>query len=320
MHYNRLGRSGLEVSALSFGSWLTFGSDLDRAGATALLRRAFDRGVNFFDNAEGYRAGEAERLMGAALRDLPRSDYVVSTKIFWGGEGPNKVGLSRKRIHEGVAASLARLGCDHVDLLFCHRPDPATPIEETVRAMDLVIRRGQALYWGTSEWSADQITEAHRIARELGAFPPTMEQPQYHLFHRLRVEVEYAPLYERFGLGTTTWSPLASGVLTGKYQSGIPAGSRLEKTPWLAPRFTPEIRGRVAEFLRLAGELGVAPAPLAIAFCLAHPRVSTVILGATSAAQLDENLEALSVLPLLTPEVRARLAAISGPVSPAPVG
>jgi len=317
MRYNRLGRSGLKVSELSFGSWLTFGTALDAAGAAACMRRAFEQGVNFFDNAEAYGGGVSEEVMGAALKEFRREDLVISTKIFWGGEGPNDTGCSWKHLVEGARNSLRRMKLEYVDLLFCHRPDPTTPIEETVRAMDHLIKRGWAFYWGTSEWSAEQITAAYEAAERLHCIPPTMEQPQYNLFARSRVEVEYAPLYERFGLGMTTWSPFASGILTGKYNEAIPAGSRLADVGWLRERLTPAKKAAAREVSVVARELDCSTAQLAIAWCLKNPRVSTVILGARTPAQLEENLGAAAVRDRLTPEIVERLDQISRKVEDA---
>lgn len=308
MEYRRLGRSGLKVSALSYGSWLTFGPQLDLDHVRACMRHAFDHGVNFFDNAEGYARGMAESLMGEALKEYRREDVVVSTKIFWGGDGPNDRGLNAKHLIEGTNASLRRLQLDHVDLLFCHRPDPDTPIEETVRAMDVLVRQGKVFYWGTSMWSAEQIVEAHRIAREIGATPPTMEQPEYSLVCRHRVEVEYAELYERYGLGTTIWSPLASGVLTGKYLDGVPDDSRLARVSWLQEGYLlDEQRAALLGMRELASEAGLSMARLALAWCLRDPRVSTVILGASSVEQLDENLQAMGDLEGIDDGVWSRL-------------
>jgi len=320
MEYRRLGGSGLRVSALSFGSWVTFGTQVDVEGAAACMRTALDAGVNFFDNAEVYAAGRSEEIMGSAIRHLGlrRSDLVLSTKIFWGGDGPNDRGLSRKHLLEGTDASLRRLGVEYVDLLFCHRADLHTPVEETVRAMDHLVRQGKVLYWGTSEWPAERILEAWHVARRERLTPPTMEQPQYHMFHRDRVEREYAPLYERIGLGTTAWSPLASGLLTGKYRDGIPAGSRptLEGYEWLRSSFeSGEGRRRIALAERLepiARGLGGSLAQLAIAWCLRNPHVSTVILGASKVSQLEENLGALEVAARLDDGAMERIEEILG--------
>jgi voltage-dependent potassium channel beta subunit len=319
LEYRRLGRSGLKVSALSLGSWVTYGNQLDAAAARECMAAAWDRGVNFFDNAEVYAAGKSEELMGEAFRKLgwPRLRYVVSTKFFWGiSDGPNeKNTLNRKYLLHGIDASLRRLQLDYVDLVFCHRPDPNTPVEETVWAMHDMIARGKALYWGTSEWSAERIREAWQVAERHHLHKPVMEQPEYNLFHRERVEAEYAPLYEEIGLGLTTWSPLASGLLTGKYAQGVPAGSRgaIPRMQFLVERLTDRARNEaVARLASIARELGCSTAQLAIAWCAKNPRVSTVITGASRVAQVEENLAALDVLPKLTPEVMARIDAAAG--------
>jgi voltage-dependent potassium channel beta subunit len=320
MLYRRLGRTGLQVSALSFGAWVTFGTSLGRGEARRLITQAFDAGINFFDNAETYAKGEAERIMGDVLADMrfPRDAFAVSSKVFFGAADaptPMQLGLSRKHVRDACDAALKRLRVDYLDLYFCHRPDPDTPIDETVWAMDQLVRAGKVLYWGTSEWSAQEVAEADRIAKAHHLVGPSMEQPQYHLLHRERVEREYAPLYEAIGLGTTTWSPLASGLLTGKYANGIPADSRLA-TPgyeWLQKKVQGEegasTLARVQRFTALAAELGVEPAPLAIAWCLANPRVSSVILGATKPEQLAQNLKALDVLPMIDAATKARIEA-----------
>ncbi|MSR75795.1 MAG: aldo/keto reductase [Planctomycetes bacterium] len=292
MRYRRLGITGLEVSELSYGTWVTFGTQLDQTHCTRMVQHAFSRGVNFFDCAEVYAEGEAEKLLGVALRELPRSDYVVSTKIYWGGTGPNKEGLNRKRLVEGTQASLQRLGLTHVDLLYCHRPDPHTAVSEVVRSMSLLVQRGCMHWWGTSEWSAAQVREAFECAERLHLVPPSMEQPQYNLLTRQRVEQELSPLCTNPGLGLTTWSPLAYGVLTGKYAKGFPTGSRLEKEVWLRKRCIPEVQQCVKQLGALAAQAGMTTAQAAIAWCLRRSEVSTVILGATSTAQLDENLAA----------------------------
>ncbi len=318
MQYRRLGRSGLQVSALSLGSWVTFKNQLDVRAAGELLRQAFDAGVNFFDNAEQYAGGESERIMGEALAQLglSRDSYTVSSKVFWGGKLPTQRGLSRKHIRDAADAALRRLRVDYLDLFFCHRPDLDTPIEETVRAMGDLVRQGKVLYWGTSEWDADQIAEAAGVARALGVDPPTMEQPQYNLFVRHKVEREYLRLYDSLGLGTTVWSPLASGILSGKYAGGIPAGSRmtLPDFQWLRERLeSAEGRDRVQkseQIAALARDMGVSASHLAIAWCLRNPHVSTVILGASSPSQLTENLAALDALPKLTPEVLSAIEAV----------
>jgi voltage-dependent potassium channel beta subunit len=324
MEYRRLGSSGLRVSTLSFGSWVTFGQQLDVDAALSSMRAAYEAGCNFFDNAEAYAGGESERLMGEALKKAGwrRSELVISTKLFWGGRGPNDTGLSRKHIIEGLDASLRRMQLDYVDLLFCHRPDLHTPIEETVRAMSHVIDQGKVFYWGTSEWSAAQILEAHAVARREHLAPPTMEQPEYNMLHRERVEVEYAPLYRGFGLGTTIWSPLASGLLTGKYNEGkAPAGSRatLPGYEWLRDRLVGDSAQVKIEKVRrlsaIASELGCTMAQLAIAWCARNPDVSSVITGASRPTQVVENMKALEVLPKLTDEV---MTAIEGVLQNAP--
>ena len=318
MEYRFLGSSGLKVSALSFGAWVTFGPQMDESKAAACMHAAWDAGVHFFDNAEVYADGVAEEIMGAVLAKSgwKRSDYVVSTKIFWGGEGPNDRGLSRKHVLEGTDAALKRLRLDYVDLIFCHRADLHTPVEETVRAMNHLINQGKALYWGTSEWPAERILEAHHVARRERLVPPLMEQPQYNLFHRDRVEREYAPLYERLGLGTTIWSPLASGLLTGKYKDGVPPGSRstLKGYEWLRARLEGEtVKDKldaVRKLSALADELGCSTAQLAIAWCLANPNVSTAITGASRPEQVVENMKAMDVVARLAPDVLERIEGI----------
>lgn len=307
MEYRQLGSSGLKVSELSFGSWITFGSSLDLIAIKKCIRAAYERGINFFDNAEVYGSGASELLMGEALRDYRREDLVISTKIFWGGEGVNDQGLSKKHLWEGVKNSIRRLQLDYVDLLFCHRPDPETPIEETVRTMDLIVRSGLALYWGTSEWKASEIEEAHKIAKELHATPPVVEQPEYNLFRRERVEKEYGPLYEKYGIGTTIWSPLDSGILTGKYNEGIPAGSRLFYHEELRKRLSDAKIEKVKALIGIAKELNCSIAQLAIAWCLKNPRVSSVITGATHLQQLDENLHAIEVKSRLTDDFMQKI-------------
>lgn len=320
MQYRRLGRAGLKVSELSFGSWVTYGKQMSDDLAYECMAAAYDAGVNFFDNAEVYARGESEAIMGRVLKRAGwrRGSYAVSTKFYWGlHDGPNERNtLNRKYLLEAVDASLKRLQLDHVDLVFCHRPDPDTPVEETVWAMHDMVRTGRALYWGTSEWSAEAIQEAWDVAERHHLHKPVMEQPQYHLLHRDRVEREYAPLYERIGLGATTWSPLASGLLTGKYNDGVPEGTRatLPGMEWLRPLLTDPSRLAVVKRLgKVAGDLGVPLPQLAIAWCLKNPRVSTVILGASRASQLRENLGALAVVPRLTDDVmRAVDAALVG--------
>lgn len=315
MEYRHLGCAGLEVSALSLGAWITYGEQVGEEVAYECMRAAYDGGVNYFDNAESYGHGNAEIVMGHVLKRMgwKRPNLVISTKVFWGGEGPNQTGLSRKHILEGAAASLARLQLDYVDLIFCHRPDIHTPVEETVRAMNYLVDQGKALYWGTSEWTADRILEAYYIARREHLAPPQMEQPEYNMFHRRRVEVELAPLYEQIGLGTTIWSPLASGLLTGKYNQGIPQGSRaaMPEYEWLRERFEgDEGRAQIEKVKRLtavARDLGCTTAQLALAWCLKNPNVSTVITGASKPSQVVENLKSLDVVPKLTDSVMQRI-------------
>jgi len=314
MEYRRLGRSGLKVSELAFGSWVTYGNQLDVDAARECMAAAWDHGVNFFDNAEVYAAGKSEEIMGATLKKLgwPRLRYIVSTKFFWGiTDGPNeKNTLNRKYLMNAIDGSLARLRLDYVDLVFCHRPDPNTPIEETVWAMHDMIERGKALYWGTSEWSAADIRAAWEIAERHHLRKPVMEQPEYNLFHRSRVEREYARLYDDIGLGLTTWSPLASGLLTGKYRSGVPAGSRgaIPRMKFLVEDLTDRAKNEaVARLGEVARELGCTTAQLALAWCAANPRVSTVITGASRPEQVRENMKAVEIVPKLTPEVMARI-------------
>ncbi|MBP8145545.1 MAG: aldo/keto reductase [Inhella sp.] len=326
MHYNRLGRSGLQLSALSLGSWVTYHNQVDLKSAVELMAAAHDAGVNFFDNAEAYALGASETVMGEALRQLawPRLNYVVSSKFYWGldrGDRPainRRNTLNRKYLLQAVDGSLKRFGLDFIDLVFCHRPDPHTPIEETVWAMHQMIADGKALYWGTSEWSAAEIRAAWEIAERHHLHKPVMEQPQYNLLHRARVEQEYARLYEDCGLGLTTWSPLASGLLSGKYRQGIPEGSRgaMENMAFLREGLTSPARNAVVEQLApIAQELGGSLAQLAIAWATMNPRVSTVILGASRASQLQENLGALALRERLTPELMARIEAITAPVA-----
>jgi voltage-dependent potassium channel beta subunit len=320
MNYRRLGRSGLKVSELSFGSWVTYGNQVDTRAARELMAAAFDAGVNFFDNAEIYARGQSEEIMGAVLKELawPRLKFVVSTKFYWGlaqgkGAAPNERNtLNRKYLLQAIDGSLARLQLDHVDLVFCHRPDADTPIEETVWAMDALVRQGKVLYWGTSEWPAAAIREAHRIARAHHLHAPTMEQPQYNLLHRERVELEYAPLYAEYGMGTTIWSPLASGLLTGKYLDGVPEGTRatLPGYEWLADQLTdPDSNAKVRRLAGVADDLGCSLAQLALAWCARNPHVSTVITGASRPEQVTENLGALDVLDRLDDEVITRIEA-----------
>ncbi|MEE2743472.1 MAG: aldo/keto reductase [Bdellovibrionota bacterium] len=304
MEYRYLGKSGLQVSVLSFGSWVTFSNQIKTDDAVNMMEMAYDAGINFFDNAEVYASGESETIMGQALNKLNwgRDSYCVSSKVFWGGEKPTQRGLSRKHIKDACHAALKRLQVDYLDLFFCHRPDIQTPIEETVRAMDQLIQEGKVLYWGTSEWSATEIQKAHGVAREFNLTPPTMEQPQYNLFHREKVEKDYLPLYEEIGLGTTIWSPLASGILTGKYSNGIPEGSRadLEGFEWIKEQISsPKGQEKVQKAQKLeevAKELDCSLAQLSLAWCLKNPFVSTVLLGASHLDQLTENLGALEIV------------------------
>jgi voltage-dependent potassium channel beta subunit len=315
MLYRKLGKSGLKISALSFGSWVTFGNQVDEGAGRELMAAAYDHGVNFFDNAEVYADGQSEKIMGQALSKLGwgRDTYCVSSKVFWGGDKPTQSGLSRKHVTDACHAALKRLQVEYLDLYFCHRPDVTTPIEETVWAMHNLVTQGKILYWGTSEWSAQQITEAHGVARAHHLTPPTMEQPEYNLFSREKVEGDFRPLYGIYGLGTTIWSPLASGVLTGKYNEGIPQGSRLtlKGYEWLKTRYSGEDGKKrlekVKNLMPVAKELGCSMAQLAIAWCLKNPNVSTVILGASKKSQLDENMKALEVVDRITPEVLARI-------------
>ncbi|MGI4816226.1 MAG: potassium channel beta subunit family protein [Janthinobacterium lividum] len=319
MQYRRLGRSGLKVSELSIGSWVTYGTQMDAKAAAQTLAAAYDQGVNFFDNAEAYAAGKSEELMGAALRQAgwPRLNYVVSTKFYWGLENrPNQWRtLNRKYLSHAIDASLQRFGLDYIDLVFCHRADPTTPIEETVWAMHQMIEQGKVLYWGTSEWAPDEIRAAWDIAERHHLHKPVMEQPQYNLFHRRRVEKEYARLYEDIGLGLTTWSPLASGLLSGKYRNGIPPDSRgaLPGYEFLHKQLTDASKNeRVGKLAELAQELGCTLSQLSLAWILKNPQVSTVITGATSIAQIDENMKASEIAAKWGSDVKTRIEAIVG--------
>ena len=325
MRYRRLGHAGLQLSELSLGSWITYHNQVDLNAAVEMMAAAADAGINFFDNAEAYAGGRSEEVMGQALKRLhwPRLNYVVSTKFFWGLPDPSTTvnrrnTLNRKYLMQAIDGSLARFGLDHIDLVYCHRPDPATPIEETVRAMSDMITQGKALYWGTSEWSAAEIRAAWDIAERHHLHKPVVEQPQYHLFHRERVEKEYARLYDDIGLGLTTWSPLASGLLSGKYVGGVPAGSRgaMESMAFLRDGLTDEAKnGAVARLAPIAQELGATTAQLAIAWITKNPRVSSVITGASRIDQLRSNLGALEVAEKLTPEVMARIEEITAPLA-----
>ena len=321
MLYRRLGSAGIKVSALSLGSWITYGNQVDTDASYEMIKLAYESGINFFDNAEAYVAGQSEKIMGAALKKLNfrRASYLVSTKLYWGlNEGPNeKNTLNRKYLMESIDGSLERLGMKYVDLLFCHRPDPETPVEETVWAMHDIVSSGKALYWGTSEWPADKIREAWDIADKRNLRKPQMEQPCYNMINRTKVEKEFTYLYDGLGLGLTTWSPLASGLLSGKYNAGIPEGSRfsLKGYEWLKTRYLKDdLLQAVAKLGLIASELGCTTSQLAIAWVAKNPRVSTVILGASHKEQLVENLKALEVLPKLTPVVLEKIDATLGSV------
>ncbi|MDD5370155.1 MAG: aldo/keto reductase [Anaerolineaceae bacterium] len=314
MEYRHLGRAGIRVSALSLGAWVTYGGQVGEDSASACMQAAYEAGVNFFDNAEAYADGKAETVMGNVLKKMGwrRESYIISTKIYWGGKGPNDKGLNYKHIIEGVHNALRRLQLEYVDFVFCHRPDPYTPIEETVRAMDQIVREGKAFYWGTSEWSAGDIMRADGLARQYGLRPPSMEQPQYNMLNRQRFELEYIPLYRDLGYGTTIWSPLASGILTGKYNNGIPEGSRmsLQGFDWLREQLTQDKLEKVRQLVPVAQDLGCSMAQLALAWCLTNPNVSTVITGASRAEQVRENMKALDVVPKLTPQVLEKIEAV----------
>lgn len=327
MEYRRLGNSGLKISALSFGSWVTFGNQIGDNTAEECMKLAYDNGINFFDNAEVYASGQSEIVMGNILKKMNwrRDSYIVSSKVFWGTTGrewPTQWGLSRKHVTEACNQALKRLQVDYLDLYFCHRPDIDTPIEETVWAMHNLIQQGKILYWGTSEWSAQEIQEAFTVARQHHLIPPTMEQPQYNMFHRKRFEVEYFKTFRDYGYGSTIWSPLASGVLTGKYNDGTPKGARLDmkNMEWLREKtLTEEHIEKVKKLTQLATEIGVNMACLAIAWVLKNPNVSTVILGATKVEQLKNNLKALEAVPLLTDEVIEKIERILENKSEVPV-
>ncbi|EJZ17017.1 aldo/keto reductase [Rhizobium sp. Pop5] len=326
MEYRRLGKSGLQVSEFSFGSWVTFGRQVEGSDAVSLMTRAYDAGINFFDNAEGYESGKSEIVMGQALKTLgwSRDSFIVSSKVFWGGSKPTQRGLSRKHVTDAAHAALKRLQVDYLDLYFCHRPDIDTPIEETVRAMHDLVAQGKVLYWGTSEWSAQQLTEAYAVARDLRITPPTMEQPQYNVFERQKVEADYLPLYDLMGLGTTIWSPLASGVLTGKYNDGVPNDSRMNLPgyEWLKEKWASDAGraqlAQVAKLADLAGQIGISITHLALLWCLSNRNVSTVILGASRMSQLEDNLAALAHKDKLTADVLTRIDDIVGNKPAAP--
>ncbi len=313
MHYRRLGRSGLKISEISLGSWITFGNQIEKQTAIDLIRAAYEQGVNFFDNADMYANGQAELVMGEAIKDLPREALVISSKVFWPTmPGPNGRGLSRKHIMESIHASLRRLGTDYVDLYFCHRFDPDTPLEEVARAMDDLVHQGKVLYWGTSEWQASQIAQVAGVSRQYGLVPPSMEQPQYNLFHRRRFEDEIAPTCRELGMGLTTFSPLYHGILTGKYNQGIPEASRgsMADLTWMRDRITPERISMVRNLTEIAGELDLTTGQLAIAWILRRKEISSVITGATRLEQLDENLAAAEAVELLSNELLERIDAV----------
>ncbi len=319
MKYRHLGKSGIQVSELSFGSWVTFHTQADVDATVGMMAAAYDAGVNFFDNAEGYAGGKSEEVMGKALKKLgwDRGSYLVSTKLFWGlGEGPNQQNtLNRKYLIEAIDGSLRRLDMDYVDLLFCHRPDPTTPIEETVWAMHNIIERGKALYWGTSEWEVQDIISALEIAERHHLHKPVVEQPVFNLFEQHRLNESYRPVYEEHRIGTTTWSPLASGLLTGKYQSGIPAGSRgsMDELDFLKDQLTDKERlAKVAALMPLAQDMGASLAQFSLAWCLQHPYVSTVITGASRVEQVHENMKALEFADRFTPDLMQEIDRIFG--------
>lgn len=321
MEYRRMGRTGLQLSVLSYGSWVTFAKQIDDGVSDRLMSMAYEHGINFFDNAEVYSRGESELMMGRVLKkkNWERSSYVVSSKVFWGWHGeknrPTQKGLSRKHVMEACHEALERFQLEYLDLFFCHRPDRNVPIEEVVRTMNTLIQQGKIFYWGTSEWTGAEIMEAHMVAKELGLEGPAMEQPQYNMFERHKVESDYMPIFQNIGLGATIWSPLASGLLSGKYNNGIPEGSRLalEGFEWLKDRTLQEGRiEKVKQLGAIAEELNTSTATLAIAWCISNPNVTTAILGATKEQQLEENLKALEVYPKLTTEVKDRIDAIMG--------
>ncbi len=318
MQYRRLGKSGLQLSVFSFGSWVTFAAQMDEDQARDCMVLAYESGINFFDNAEAYASGQSEIIMGNVLKKAgwSRDSFCVSSKVFWGGRKPTQLGLSRKHVVDACHAALKRLQVDYLDLYFCHRPDQHTPVEETVWTMHGLIQQGKILYWGTSEWSAQQITEAHAVARENHLIAPTMEQPQYNLFCRDRVEAEYLPLYQDYGMGTTIWSPLASGILTGKYNHGVPSGSRMNSPGYewlrrdLESQDGKEKLEKTKKLELIAHDLGITLTQMSLAWCAVNTNVSTVILGASRKSQLEENLKAIDAIPKLTPEVLGRIESV----------
>ncbi len=317
MHYRRLGKSGLKVSEIALGAWITIGNQIDEKISSDLIHAAYDQGINFFDNADAYAGGQAEIVMGKAIKNLPREALVLSSKVFWQTmPGPNGRGLSRKHMTESLNASLKRMGVDYLDIYYCHRYDPDTPIEEVVFTMNTFIQQGKILYWGTSEWEASQIIHARGIARQFNLIPPVVEQPQYNMFHRKRVEEELTPVCREFGIGLTTWSPLFYGILTGKYNDGIPEGSRasLDNMSWIRDRITVEKIEKVKLLTTLANELEITTAQLSIAWLLRRKEVSAVITGATRLEQLDENLLAAEAQEKLTEDILDRIEVIIGPL------
>jgi voltage-dependent potassium channel beta subunit len=316
MEYRRMGKTGLELSVLSFGSWVTFAKQIEDNNADRLMSIAYENGVNFFDNAEVYALGESEKMMGRILKSKSwdRSSYVISSKAFFGWRGkenkPNQIGLSRKHLTEACNEALTRLSLDYLDLFFCHRPDPKTPIEEVVWTMNHLIQQGKILYWGTSEWSAAEIMEAHAVAKDYKLIGPAMEQPQYNMFERQKMETDYVPIFNNVGMGTTIWSPLASGLLSGKYNNGIPEGSRLsiEGYEWLKDKTLVQSHiNKVIQLGAVAKELGTTTSCLAIAWCIKNPNVTTAILGATKEIQLTENLKSLDIVATLNDEIMQKI-------------
>jgi voltage-dependent potassium channel beta subunit len=321
MEYRKMGKTGLKLSVLSYGSWVTFSKQVDDSASDRLMGLAYDNGINFFDNAEAYEGGRSEEMMGRVLKlkNWDRTSYVISSKVFFGLYGkdnkPNQHGLSRKHITEACHAALRRMQTDYLDLFYCHRPDPETPMEEIVWSMNILLQQGKILYWGTSEWSAAEIIEAHTVAKELGLIGPVVEQPQYNLFERGKMERDYLPVFRNYGMGTTIWSPLASGILTGKYNNGIPEGSRmaLENYSWLKDRMMQDDKlASVKKLAVIADDLHTSLATLSVAWCIANPNVTTAILGATKEQQLTENLKALDLYPMLTAEVLATIDGVMG--------
>ncbi len=321
MEYRKMGKTGLKLSVLSYGSWVTFSKQVDDSASDRLMGLAYDNGVNFFDNAEAYEGGRSEEMMGRVLKlkNWDRTSYVISSKVFFGLYGkdnkPNQHGLSRKHITEACHAALRRMQTDYLDLFYCHRPDPETPMEEIVWSMNILLQQGKILYWGTSEWSAAEIIEAHTVAKDLGLIGPVVEQPQYNLFERGKMERDYLPVFRNYGMGTTIWSPLASGLLTGKYNNGIPEGSRLalENYSWLKDRMMQDDKlASVKKLAAIADDLNTSLATLSVAWCIANPNVTTAILGATKEQQLTENLKALDLYPQLTAEVLATIDGVMG--------